>query len=180
MVYQLLGSNGTPICVEFWKRKIGIQLVRSHWSIIKNIAESALKTLWWKVVHGVYPTNSTLYKMKISDTYKCTNCDGQLNDDLIHFFVDCPSIKPLWSVIAGDILFLTHKTITLTAEIVILGMNDPKKYTKKEINTINWLIAIGKMVISKFKKGPKRNLMEIYEFECRIRKVRYVDNNGIG
>ena len=170
--YQLLNNNCTPVCVELWERKLGILLEKSHWSIIKQLKESRLKSLWWKIVHNIFPTNSSLYKMKISKTDKCQYCNkGQL-DNLVHFFVECPSIKPLWAEVSSFILKKTNKPMHITVENIILGVRDKLRYAVKELSFINWLIAIGKLVISKFKYGPQRNLIEIFETECRLRKLK--------
>ena len=158
--------------MELWERKLGILLEKSHWSIIKQLKESRLKSLWWKIVHNIFPTNSSLYKMKISKTDKCQYCNkGQL-DNLVHFFVECPSIKPLWAEVSSFILKKTNKPMHITVENIILGVRDKLRYAVKELSFINWLIAIGKLVISKFKYGPQRNLIEIFETECRLRKLK--------
>ena len=55
---------------------------------------------------------------------------------------------------------------------VILGVQDIEGLSKKDLKQINLWIAIGKLVVSKFRYGKTRNIIEIYETECRLRKLK--------
>ena len=172
-IYDLLIAKDTslPACIETWRSKFGIILSKQHWSIINQFKESRLKTLWWKILHNVYPTGSKLLKMKLSNTDRCTACHGGQVDNIEHFFVNCPKIKQLWIEVSTDVLTLTNKTIKLSDRNIILGVIDRNRFSKIHCDTINHLIAVGKLTISKFKYGPKRNLLEIYETEKLLRKL---------
>ena len=55
--------------------------------------------------------------------------------------------------------------------MVILGPQSLENLRAKEMYKINQIISLGRMVISKYKYGPTRNIMEIYESDCFLRKV---------
>ena len=59
----------------------------------------------------------------------------------------------------------------MTEQVALFGITDHEGATRSEINQINQLIAIGRMTISKFRYGRGRNLIEIYESDCALRKV---------
>ena len=47
----------------------------------------------------------------------------------------------------------------------------PPERGRVKTEKVNQIIALGKLIISKYKYGPQRNIMEIYEAECVIRKI---------
>ena len=64
-----------------------------------------------------------------------------------------------------------NKNIQMSEQVALFGITDLEGATMSEINQINQLIAIGRMAISKFRYGKSRNLFEIYESDCALRKV---------
>ena len=167
--YAMIKMVVTPLCVGIWERKFGISVDKLHWQIIHQLKESRLKALTWKIVHNIYPTNILLNKMKISDTQNCKFC--KVIDVMEHFFFSCEKVKPLWQEIQRDIQAFLNVEIKLTQEMVILGVTDYQGTTAEVRKKINWVIAIGKMVISKFKYGKPRNILEIYETDSRHRQL---------
>ena len=107
--------------------------------------------------------------MKISDTQNCKFC--KVIDVMEHFFFSCKKVKPLWEEIEKDIQAFLSVNIKLTQIMIILGVTDYHGSKAEVRKQINWVIAIGKMVISKFKYGRPRNIIEIYESDSRVRKL---------
>ena len=159
----------TPTCVGTWKRKYGIDVNSSHWKLLKDIKESRLRSLCWKIMHNIYPTNIMLFKMNIALSQNCTHCN--VVDFSEHFFYHCELVKDLWLEIEKHIITLTNINIKLNESAVLLGYIQKNSIPALDIQTINKLIAIGKLAISKFKYGKQRNLIEIFESECNIRSI---------
>ena len=159
----------TPICVQKWERKLQITLDISHWKLIQQLKETRLKTLWWKIVHDIYPGNYMLNKMGLSNTPGCNFCNEI--DDTVHFFYQCTQIRPLWYEIEREINRFLGIIIELRKHMVILGIEKNPDISRPDLNKINHAIAIGKMAISKFKYGPNRNLLEIYKTDSKLREL---------
>ena len=110
--------------------------------------------------------------MKIADSHYCTSCNEV--DYTEHFFFHCQKVRFIWLEIEKIIAALTNYPLKITEAIVLTGfIGKPKRapLTQKKINLINQLISIGKVTISKFKYGKYRNILEIFETECRLRKI---------
>ena len=80
-------------------------------------------------------------------------------------------MKPLWRAIKSDILRHFNINADINERVIILGPLGLTGIEMKQAEKLNQIIAVGKMVISKFKYGPQRNIMEIYETECTIRNL---------
>ena len=110
--------------------------------------------------------------MKIAYSQNCTFCNEV--DYTEHFFFHCQKVRFIWLEIEKIITSLTNYPLKITEAIVLTGfIGNPRQapLTLKKINLINQLIAIGKVTISKFKYGKYRNILEIFETECRLRKI---------
>ena len=167
--YSAIVSVATPLCVSLWERKYGIIIDNSYWKIVCELDESRLKALSWKIIHNIYPTNILLYKMKISQSQNCKYCN--VVDYVEHFFFHCAKVRPLWNEIQKDIKTHLGVTIKITEQLVLLGAPSLMGMNTICLKTVNHIIAIGKLAISKFKYGKQRNIIEIYETDCKIRKV---------
>ena len=69
-----------------------------------------------------------------------------------------------------DIRIYLDVSLDLTEELVLTGVTQVHGVSLSQLKKINHALAIGKVTISKFKYGKVRNILEIYETECRIRK----------
>ena len=168
---KMLKENIAPVSANHWKRKYNLDIC-NYWDIIKNLRETRLRIICWKIMHNIYPTKIALNKMKISDSQNCEFCD--VPDYLEHFFFHCIKVKPLWSEVESQIQVLTNIPLHLDEITVILGFRKEQtnlSVTRVQMNTINHILAIAKVTISKFKYGKSRHLLEIFESECRIRKL---------
>ena len=70
------------------------------------------------------------------------------------FFYHCKEVKPLWINIQNDLQVSLNSLVTLNEKMVILGPYDLNVLSKDKLLKVNHFIAVGKMVISKFKYGP--------------------------
>ena len=95
---NLIKENLDPYVLQLWKNKFNIEIESEHWLTAINASkETRLRTMHWKIMHNIYPTNILLSKMKIKETQNCEWCDCQ--DFPEHFFVECKKIKHLWKEI---------------------------------------------------------------------------------
>ena len=107
--------------------------------------------------------------MKLSDSENCQHCG--VVDFIEHFFFHCTKVKPLWKEIDKDIQAQLGLVVQVKDHMVLLGITDLLGASHKDVMIINHIFAIGRMVISKFKYGKQRNIIEIYETDCSIRKI---------
>merc|ERR1712004_36346 len=107
-----------------------------------------LRSLQWKIMHNIYPTNILLYKMGKVDSSDCSHCG--VRDFIEHFFCECIVVRQIWSVLEEKIELLVGNHLILTDVIKLFGVtsaNVPACFVRK----INHLLLVVKMCISKFK-----------------------------
>ena len=160
---------GPPLCVGLWRRKFGVTISKAHWGTVFSLKEIRLRELSWKILHNVFPTNIMLHKIELAPSNLCRYCNTI--DYTEHFFFQCNSVKSIWREIKYDIMICFNKNIQMSEQVALFGITDLEGAAMSEINQINQLIAIGRMAISKFRYGKSRNLIEIYESDCALRKV---------
>ena len=80
-------SIDSPLCVGLWERKLGAVLEQGHWKLVHQLKETKLKSLGWKILHNIFPTNINLSKMGYANTENCKYCN--LLDTIEHFFYHC-------------------------------------------------------------------------------------------
>jgi hypothetical protein len=61
----LVEDKTSSVCaVKFWQHKFDMYLTNLHWQVaIDCTREVRLRTLHWKILHNIYPTNILLHKM---------------------------------------------------------------------------------------------------------------------
>ena len=167
---QLIHKFEEPYIVNMWKRKLGVDITEKHWLVsYTTTGEIRLRVLQWKILHNIFPTNILLHRMGIKESKNCARCK---TEDLIeHFMVECAAVKPLWKEIENQIAVYTGKRIDLNVSRILFGLTDEESLNKHQVQQVNLAILIGKMVVSKHKYGEKRNIIDIYHREARIRKL---------
>ena len=64
-----------PRSVSFWRNKYNDLDIMKYLKLLFNATkETRLKTLQWKILHNIYPTNILLYKIGKSDSSNCNHC----------------------------------------------------------------------------------------------------------
>ena len=164
-----INSTESPLCVELWNRKYGITISRENWNLVHQLKESKLKALTFKILHGIYPSNELLFKMELSGSPMCTLCNQR--DTLEHFFFHCEKIKPLWEKVITEINLYMGIRIKLNEKVVLLGANVIPRRRSKQVSQINHVLAVAKSAISKFRYGPERPLLDIYETDSNVRGI---------
>ena len=161
-----------PCAVRFWKNKLNVDINKNTWNIpIVSTKEARLRELQWKILHNIYPTNILLQKMGLRNSNVCHFCNNHV-DFVEHFFFYCPVINQLWIYISEYICKQYDVGITFTAQNVLIGFVDNNEInaSKDTWKSINQLILIGKMLISKFKYGTALNLELMLQKELKLRR----------
>ena len=162
-------STIVPCAVNFWRHKYGITLNKSHWTMASSCTkEVRLRLLQWKILHNIYPTNILLSKMKVRDSNRCEFCNEI--DYIEHFFWKCTKIQTVWTVCSEFIYKITELNVQLSDTTVLFGY-EPQKQRDVNVQNINHLLLIAKMVISKFKYGTRSDLRALFENEVSLRKL---------
>ena len=95
---NMIKSSSVPYVVQLWKNKLEVDINNAQWmNAINATKETKLRTLHWKIIHNIYPTNILLSKMKVKENQNCEWCD--CTDFMEHFFVECKKVKHLWEEI---------------------------------------------------------------------------------
>ena len=171
MFINLIQDTEIPYVQNLWSRKFEIEFDRNIWLIPFNCCrETRLQILQWKILHYIYPTGVLLKKMKIKDTDLCSFCDSI--DTIDHFFFQCNVVSTLWKEIEKIINKQKGLIIQLDCKSVLLGFQN-KQFTQSNINFINYLIIIGKHVISKCKFRTITNMTVSLQNELTLRKLSF-------
>ena len=166
---DLINKTQSPSIEIFWTKKYEIEFDRALWLIpFKCSGETKLQILQWKILHNIYPTGILLQKFKIKDTDLCSFCN--VTDTVEHFFFQCKAVSTVWKEIEKIILTKTDIRISLCPKTALFGLKN-NNGNKNKIKTINKLILIGKLVISKYKYGKNINLITLLEKEIEFRKL---------
>ena len=165
---MILGQT-IPKSADTWQEKYGTNVGKKHWRAVHGTKETRLRSLNWKLIHNIYPTNILLHKMGVTTSERCTHCDTNI-DYIEHMFFHCNSIQRLWKEIETIINTQINVQVNITEEMAILGITEIIGVSHRKVTKINHLLSIGRMVISKYRHGPKRNLIEILETDLKMRK----------
>ena len=167
----LLIDDIKPCALNFWKRKLNIDITPNHWQMAFDCTtETRLRVLQWKILHNIYPTNILLNKMGISNSNKCSACQTDDKDFIEHFFFHCSKVKPLWAKAELEINATIGKRITITEAIALLGYHD-NNVSNTDRQIINHIIMLSKMCISKYRYGESVQLGFTFERELMLRKI---------
>ena len=61
----------------------------------KITIENKLRSLQFKLIHNILPTNQRLSKMNVKSSPKCEQCDAPCQTTS-HLFYECPVVKMFW------------------------------------------------------------------------------------
>ena len=167
--YRAIIEQESPLCKNIWERKYGETIEKKHWQIVHSLKESRLKTLAWKILHNIYPTNILLHKMKLKESPSCESCG--VPDFIEHFFYNCKKVKKLWVEIQKELQSNLSSSFKITEKTVLIGDTGSAATPKKELDKIHKTIAIGKLTVSKYKYGKATDIIALYRTECCIRNI---------
>ena len=131
--------------------------------------EGRLKSLQFKILHHIYPTNILLCKMGIRNSNSCSYCNEI--DSLAHFFFECHSLTTFWNFVESLIHLIVGKQITINTNKALFGITTDEIMNRNCLKESNILILLGKLSISKnrYTQNPKQ-LRLILEHEILLRR----------
>ena len=113
-----------------------------------------------------------VHKMKVKETNKCSYCSETV-DFIEHFFCECPVVRSFWRFIEQEIKTKTGTEIKLSNTDILFG-TDKLTCCNSDKLYINYLILIGKVCISIYKKTDSLiPLKIIFERELGMRYVGF-------
>ena len=141
--YQTCLKNNSAISFIYdkWKNRIQCNIddiARAVKHIYKITNSAKLRSFQYRLLLNVIFLNDRLVHWGKAKDNLCTNCKCA-KESILHFFVDCPYVKKVWSDISTYITQEWGFEITLTAENIILNnaINPPT-------NVINFVILVAK------------------------------------
>ena len=108
--------------------------------------------------------------MGIANSETCNACHSGEMDYKEHFFFTCEKINPIWQLVKKEILLRTGSNITISLDTALLG-HPGRACLTPNILTINYLITLAKMCISKYRYGDTIPIELIFERELRLRDL---------
>ena len=168
MIVRNKQENTTLNCEVFWKSKYDID-VRFFFNTAKLATkETKLKVLHFKILHNIFPTNSSLFKMNIVTSPICKNCTSIEN--LEHLFYTCEKLTSFWSIIEDLSELIFDRRIKLSPAKVLLGLSKIDQHgNKRQTNEFNCLLLIAKQSIVKYKFSNEFSLIFIFKHELSLR-----------
>ena len=171
--FMTANAYSEPCSVRFWLNKFNCTITKEMWSMAWNTTQEVrLRELQWKILHNIYPTNILLLKMGLANNNRCSLCNTEI-DYIEHFFFNCKIIEYMWKYVTGLIRQIANINIALDEKKVLFGIDtkDIPELDKQRLKTINHILLIAKMCISKYRYGTPLNLIAMIEHEMFIRNV---------
>ena len=113
-------------------------------------------------------------RLGLANNNKCSLCRLEI-DYIEHFFFTCPVIKYMWVFVEG--LFRQHFKINvlLNEQNVLFGITEKEAngLIKSDLKTVNHILLIAKMCISKYRYGNPINLVAMIEQEMSLRNIDF-------
>ena len=161
--YQLQKDKKTPIKSE-QKWKAIFDNSELNWKSIymlpfKTIIDTKLREFQYKYIMRIIPTNTYLFKCKITMSNLCDFCNSY-TETVNHLFWECQNSQQFWSELKT---FLANKNINITFDLlnIIFGVEGKGVHN----SLINFIIICGKYFIfrSKYIKTiPCFNSFNVY------------------
>ena len=159
----------TPCSQLFWQNRYQYEINENHWKAPSlSTKEERLRLLQWKILHNIYPTNILLQKMKLRDNNRCSLCHEI--DFIEHFFWRCKKLQLFWDNVKQTIFLKTDLQISLDEQAVLFGYKVDQMKLKHN-KTVNHILLIAKMCISKYRYGVKVDPICIFNNEVELRHV---------
>ena len=172
---RLLPNHNIFICGrEVWRRRLNID-ISEYYSLAHNATkESRLRVLHFKLLHNIYPTNITLNRMGIRNNDYCDTC--KVKDYIEHMFIYCENLTGFWEHVRRYIHFSTGVNVELNDSNILLGiLPSLLNISKTKANTINHILLVAKMSVSKQRYGSLNNPKLIFDLDIEHRK-KYIEN----
>ena len=160
----------TPTCKQLWFNRLDIDISKYYSLGTLATKESRLRTLHFKIVHSIYPTNILLNKMGIKDSNQCNVCPYL--DTLMHFFFECDALRYYWNYIEVCLSRVLDRNIKINNIIALFGLTcDDVTVKQSVLYEAKAILILAKVCISKYKYTNLPNsLTFLFDSECSLRE----------
>ena len=173
--FLLLNRNGTkgiynklqkiPSQMDFqkkWHQDLDLELSRLSWQrkfriCFQTIQDQSLIWFQYRILHRILGTQSSLFRMGISNTFKCLLCKNE-KETLYHLFFHCSKSKQLWADLENLILNKVCFHIKFDPEDILLGYSHQSSYSLA-LNTL--IMVTKKYIFSGSRKGQELNIHDL-------------------
>lgn len=149
----LIQDSDTEIpALQYWQRTLNppVTFNATFWkSIYCPLLPNKHGEITWKITHRVLPTAYSLYKINVHPTMTCHHCTATETVD--HLLLQCPELRPFWATVKGYIADISDKTITLTDQIALFGLQLKRsnKNNRSVIHLVNFVLHLARFAIHK-------------------------------
>ena len=158
-----------PKCVELWFRKLNFDVTANFMVAHKTTKEGRLRSLHFKIIHHIYPTNILLHRMGIKNSDLCSYC--HITDTYSHFFFNCHTLTSLWSYVETLICLAAGENVSLNVTKALFGLTREDISNKLRLREANLLILLAKLSISKHRYAKnQRNIKLMLQYEIMLRE----------
>ena len=170
--YRILNKSADNHAEDHWARKTGKYFSKPQWLVaFQSTVETRLQILHYKILMQIYPTSILLMRMKVRSTELCEKCGTR--DSLEHFFYHCNSLRKLWHLVNTHINIVLDRNFILNWEHALFGISSIDNVSKNKLKSINLLILIAKLTVSKTKYGKSEDPCLVFENELSLRGINH-------
>ena len=135
-----------------------------------SVSECKLLELQFKILHDIYPTATSLKKMKIKASDTCDFC-GEIETP-IHFFILCETTDQIWTEAEKIVSNFLGFKFNYTEKSKLFGIYEDNSVLKgHQRNFINKVNLIVKIAISRFKFYKNLNVKIYFANELKFRGI---------
>ena len=136
-------------------------------NIHTTFVDSNARDLAWRIAHECLPTNDLLYRHGVRRHYYCALC-GAERETLVHLFIKCPVVSPLWAFILALTSDITASRVSIWKTTVLFNiMRDEYPKNAKQV----FLYMLNKM---KHCIWLKRNLSQFEGAHISTNAIKFL------
>jgi hypothetical protein len=129
----------------------------------------AVKSVWYKVIHDIIPTNARLHKIRIAPTDKCVECG--MSNTIEHRLIECGEGQRMWEWTRMKIAKLMRTSMNRIPRGWLMRPQDVL-WPPTRRRSVMWMIA--NMVLFRVEYPRKTNLKEYTNFMRERKRQLYL------
>ena len=106
------------------------------------LKEAKLIMFQLKIIHGILPTQSSLFRAGLSDLDKCPLCNLE-SQSLPHLLITCRESINFWDLFTGWWQITFHQNIVLSEKVILYGWH-------QNCSSINFIALNYSLIIAKY------------------------------
>ena len=150
-------------CELFSKCNFELSNAQDVFSIPYLVAsETYVWSFQCRVLNFILFTNDKLFKIRLSDSDKCSFC-GTYTEDLYHLFFNCSFVQAFWNVFTVWWFDLSGEYLTLSLKDIMVGL-------LQRNDLLNYLIILGKLTIWECRKNNTSPIFRLFLHKVEVKK----------